>query len=403
MSDAALTLDSHKQEKEFHTGRVSLIASAHGFHDIYSSFLAPMLPVLIERFSITLTQASLLSVFYSLPSLSQPFLGYIADRVGSRWFVIFAPAITGIVMSSLNILPSYWLVVVFLMLSGLNSAALHSTGPVMIGNNSGSKMGLGMGFWMGAGEIARVMGPLIIVSALKFLSPQNTIWLASAGIFMSLFLYLKLRDYRVSMESKDSTVPAKRALKLMMPVLLPVSALVVARAFAFISLTTFLPTYMTQKGASLMAAGASLSLMEAAGVAGAFAGGILSDKLGRNRLITLAMIFTGLFLIAFTFSSGWWVYPILLGLGFSLLSVTPVFMALVIEGSPGARALANGIFMAVNFGIVSLASLVVGQLADRFGLSNAYLISAAIILLAVPLVFFIPKKSEENTIIEEGA
>lgn len=391
MAETTISFPSTTQETNFNTSRVALIASSHGFHDTYSAFLAPMLPLLIERFSMTLTQASLLTVFYSLPSLSQPFLGYLADHVGPRWFVIFAPAITAAVMSSLNIVPSFWIIIALLLFSGLNSAALHSTGPVMIGNNSGNKLGLGMSFWMGTGEIARVLGPLIIVTALKYLTPNNTIWLASAGVLMSLFLYLKLRDYRNPMESKAHAIPVAEALRIMTPVLIPVSAMAIARSFAFISLTTFLPTYMTQKGASLMAAGASLSLMEAAGVAGAFLGGFLSDKLGRRKLIALAMVLTGIFLIAFNFASGWIAYPILLALGFSLLAVTPVFMAVVQEGSPKARALANGIFMAVNFGIVSLASIVVGQIADRFGLSNAYTISAVIILISVPLVLLIPR------------
>ena len=40
---------------------VIAVSMGHFIHDVYSSFLAPLLPLLIEKLSMTLTQAGLLS------------------------------------------------------------------------------------------------------------------------------------------------------------------------------------------------------------------------------------------------------------------------------------------------------------------------------------------------------
>jgi FSR family fosmidomycin resistance protein-like MFS transporter len=42
---------------DFKTGKILALSIAHFIHDVYSSFLAPLLPLLIEKLSKSLTQA----------------------------------------------------------------------------------------------------------------------------------------------------------------------------------------------------------------------------------------------------------------------------------------------------------------------------------------------------------
>ncbi|HEX9090481.1 MAG TPA: hypothetical protein VF831_03280, partial [Anaerolineales bacterium] len=78
----------------FQLDRVLTIISAHFIHDTYSAFLAPLLPNLIEKLSLTYTQAGFLSTITQLPSLINPLLGYLDDKINLRFLVILAPAIT---------------------------------------------------------------------------------------------------------------------------------------------------------------------------------------------------------------------------------------------------------------------------------------------------------------------
>ena len=86
----------------FETAGVTTASSAHFVHDMYTSFLAPLLPVLIENLSLTKTAAGLLSVFYQLPSLIQPLIGHLGDRVNLKILVIVGPTVAAMMMTLLG-------------------------------------------------------------------------------------------------------------------------------------------------------------------------------------------------------------------------------------------------------------------------------------------------------------
>ena len=73
---------------DFRAGRVATVCIAHGVHDTYSAFLPSLLPVFIGAFALSNTKAGLLTVFLQAPSLLQPFIGNLADRVSLRYMVI---------------------------------------------------------------------------------------------------------------------------------------------------------------------------------------------------------------------------------------------------------------------------------------------------------------------------
>jgi len=168
--------------------------------------------------------------------------------------------------------------------------------------------------------------------------------------------------------------------------------LIAVRAFTLAALTTYLPTFLTQEGTNFWRAGASLSVLEAAGMVGAMAGGSVSDWLGRKRVLIVSLVTTSLFMLIFLSVSGWARFPALVALGLTALSVTPVLMAVVQESTPNNRALANGTFMALSFCIRAGVVVVVGVLGDLFGLRLAFTLSALMPLLGVPFVFLLPEK-----------
>lgn len=377
---------------DFDTAGVITVSGAHLVHDTYSAFLAPLLPVLIENFTLTKFAASLLSVFYQVPSLSQPFIGHLGDRVSLKLLVILAPTLAAVFMTLLGVAPTYAVVALLLVFAGLNSAGLHAIGPVMAGKLSGERLGRGMSYWMVGGEIARTLGPLILVSAVTLLTPRGLPWLIFGGLAASLLLFLRLRraaDYR---PPDGHRLAWREAMVTIRPFLVPLAGVTAARAMLYAGLTTFLPTFLTESGASLWLAGASLSVMETAGVAGALFGGVISDRLGRRRVLLVMSLAAPVAVILFLNARGWLQFPTLLLVGLTLLSTTPVIMALVQEQAGKSRALANGIYMAINFVITSLATITIGLLGDHFGLLAAFYTSAAVMLLGMPFVWMLPER-----------
>jgi len=377
--------------ERFRTGPVVTIGAAHAVHDTFTAFLPPLLPALIEKLLLSKTEAGLLTVFLQAPSLAQPVIGHIADRRGLRMAVVLAPAVSGAAMSLLGMAPGYWALGLLLAVAGVSSACLHSVAPVVAGRLAGPSLGRAMGLWMVGGETGRALGPIVVVTAVAAFTLEGTAVLMLVGFAASAVLFVRLRDVPVLPSGGTPAMEWRPALRRMRPVLMPLVAVLVARAFPVATFGIFLPTLLTEEGSSLWFAGASLSVLEIAGVVGALAGGWLSDRLGRRAVMAAGLLLTPVFGLAFLAFDGWVRYPLLLGLGFILFSFGPAIMALVQESFPESRALANGVYMSISFMIRSAAVVAVGAIGDLVGLRPAFIVGAAIMLLGVPFVFALPK------------
>lgn len=382
-------------ERPFQLGFVLTIASAHLIHDIFSSWLSPLLPLLIERLGLSLALAGTLTVFVNIPSLLNPWLGAIVDRADfTRWLVIASPLVTALGMASMGLAPSYGLLAVLLLVTGVSVAAIHLAAPVLIAEVSGDRLGRGTSLFMVGGELARTVGPLIAVQAVTAFGLEGLWRLIGAGAAASLVLYFRLGRLRVKRGADrgrpDGLVGTLRRLG---KVLVGVAGVLLARALLIGALAAFLPTLLHSEGATLWFATVALATFELAGAAGALTSGTLSDWLGRRRVLLVAVIASPILMLLFLQADrGAAIFPLLLGLGFVSLATTPVLMAVMIERSGGNRATATGTFMMMTFSIRSLVIPAVGALGDQIGLREAFQVCALTALLGIPFAFLVPAR-----------
>jgi FSR family fosmidomycin resistance protein-like MFS transporter len=381
---------TERNTTEFQTGRVATIAGGHSVHDTFTAFLPPLLPRFIENMSLSNAAAGALSAFLQLPSLLQPVIGHLADRAALRRVVVLAPAVTATAMSLLGWAPGYTVLALLLIVAGLSVASFHATAPVAVGYLSGNRLGRGMGLFMVGGELGRTLGPLVVVSALAMVSLRSMAFLALAGIATSVILHVRLRDVPLRTRGDGEQIHWKTAIAAMRGLMLVLGSLVVLRSLLMMSVTVFLPVFLTDEGANLWLAGAALSIVEGAGVFGAFTGGWISDRVGRRAVLIFGHLAAPVALLAFLAADGWVRIALLPIIGFTLLVIPPVLMAIVQEQFPNSRALANGTFLSMNFVIRSVAAIAFGAFGDAFGLSTAMLIAALAMFGGLPLIWMIP-------------
>ena len=177
--------------------------------------------------------------------------------------------------------------------------------------------------------------------------------------------------------------------------MVPLAGILVVRSFIDAAFTTYLPTFLSEEGVDLVFAGASLSVLEGAGVVGVLLGGSLSDRLGRRFILFISMAATPLLTFVFLGVNGWSQFILLPLLGVALLSPTPVILAMVQESYPENRALANGVFMATSFLIRAVVVVVLGRLGDLFGLRQGFVVSSVLMLVGIPLIMLLPQRQNQ--------
>ena len=393
-SESALQTDKSPgvETGGFQTGKILALSVAHFVHDVYSSFLAPLLPLLIEKLSMSLTQAGFLSTVMQIPALLNPYIGVLADRISVRYFVILAPAMTSVPMSLIGMAPSYGVLLILLFITGISVSMFHVPAPVMVADLSAARKGRGMSFFMTGGELARTVGPLVAVAAVSLFGLEDFYPVMIFGLLSSVWLYFKFRRIPVKQMSSNRKLSILQTWRNLRHVLLPLTAILVTRGFMHASMTAFLPTYIKMETGNLWLAGIALTLFEAAGVAGVLTAGSYSDWMGRRKTLLVSLLGAPLCLFLFTLTGGWLRVAALLVVGFTLLSTTPVMLALVQENARHSPAAANGLFMMISFIARSAVVVVVGFIADRIGLNATYLISAAMGLIGIPFVFMLPRK-----------
>ena len=378
----------------FHPADVAAIAVGHGTNDAFFAIVPAIQPLLIEKLTLSNTQAGLFTLFLQIPSLSQPLIGRQADSRNLRWLLIAAPALSAILITVTGLMPAYGWLALLMMAAGFSTAGFHSIAPVVAATRSGRKLGRGMGIFMVGGELGYAIGPLLAVSITAALGLAGLPWLIVFGLACSILLYLRFRNLdTVVVRQSAATVPMRTVLLGMRHLMLPIMGYIFLTAFLNANLINFLPTFLTSEGYSLVVAGAAFSLVQITGTIGVLASSWLSDQIGQKTIVIIASIAVPTFALLFLYAPPAWQLPMLAGAGLLAFSANPAFLALVQKQFRQERSMANGVYMAAGFVIRSLVVVLVGVLFDRFGMRPVFIASAWLAFLALPLVFLLPGKS----------
>ena len=375
------------------------VSGAHFAHDLYSSFLGPLIPAVQEKLGVSLFIASLMVPAQQMPSVIQPFIGAWADRSSKRWFVVGAPAVAALGVSTIGLAPHVALILLLLVCSGLASAAFHAPSIALVGEYGGSKTGRAMSYFMFGGEAARSIGPLIITAAIAWFPLEGSFVVAVFGIAASVILY-----FTVDTSKSDSEAADRRKLNIAIRPLLRARARWLTGLFGFSLMVSafnapfafFLFKYLIVEGRSEWFAGLSLSLYFAAGGFGGLLWGPLSDRLGRRNVLygTLGISPAIVYLyLMFEGISGLGLVILIVAGVFSMAS-RPIMLALAQEILPESRAQMSGLMLAFGFVTMSLITMAFGALSDRVGIDSTLWYVPVFGFLAIPFIALLPRRGD---------
>lgn len=376
----------------FQTGKVASISAAHLSHDIFSSFLAPLLPLLIGKLGLSLSMVALLDIARKVPQLANPLIGLLADRICVKYLVITAPAVTAVCMSFLGVAPTFPVLFILLLVSGFSAAAFHVPGPVLIKHYSGSSSGRGMSFYMFGGEMARTLGPLLITAAVSWWGLEGSYRVLPIGLLASVVMFFRLRNLKPIERNRRRTSDkgSGESFRQIRPLFIGLAGFLIFRMGLKSALTLYLPTYLVGKGETLWMAGIALSLLQFSGAVGTLGAGWIADRFGHRFVLMIITVLTPLSALGLAFFEGVFTVPLLLVTGVLIFASSPILLAVVQDTNTTRPAFINSLFMTLNVVASGLAALFIGSMGDHYGLELTFRISAGMAVLAIPFVRLFP-------------
>ncbi len=250
-----------------------------------------------------------------------------------------------------------------------------------------------MSLYMLGGELARSLGPILITAAVSFWGLEGSYRIMPIGIIASIVLYVKLKNITEITNSKIPNTKTKSydSLKPLIPIFVIIGGFILTRAGIKSALTLYLPIFLTGKGESLWLAGISLSVLQFAGAAGTLGAGYISDKIGKKNILLISAILSPFIMWGFLMANTYLVFPLLILEGLLLFASGPVLLAYFQDLNTNQPALVNSIYMTINFVINALVVMLIGFSGDSIGLELTFKISTVIALLAVPIIYLLPK------------
>ena len=357
---------------------VLLLSFAHLTHDIYTSFLAPILPLIIQKLGLSLTEASLLDVIRRVPSLFNPYLALIISRKDIRIFTIISPITTAIFMSLIGIAPNYIILIILLFLAGISAQIFHIATPSIVKEVT-PKMGFGMSMFMVGGEFARSIAPLIASAAISLWGLEGLLKTIFFALFASLFLWWQLSKIKGDFTPKAKQKADFKIFLEYKNFFLIIAGFMFFQSFAKIFFAFYLPLYLTHIGETLTKANIYLAFFQFFAIIGTFIAGNIADKIGNKKTLIFSTIFAIFSMPLFIFFH--LIYLPLILLGLTLFSTGPVMLS-IIHHQKNSTSL-NGVYMMLAFLIPAVVTFLIGVLADVIGLKNLALVGFLFLFLAL--------------------
>lgn len=366
--------------------RTAYLFTGHLLNDGFGAFLAPLLPLLIQRLDLSLAMAGVLGTARILiNTLLQPNLGHLVDRVQRPSLVVLGPLLSVIAMSFIGRANTFLALFLIMLVAGLGTAFFHPAAAALVAAGTHKRRGLLMAFFSSGGTLGGAIAPVIIVAYAHAFGLEATPWLLIPGLAILLAFALPLQ--RVLPEAVRQT-PEQFRLGSLPGRMIILWLAIVTRAVTVTAFSSFLAVIVTQRGGSTTAGGAAIAVFLTAGAVGSFFAGSLSDRFGRRAVLFVSLLVAVPLFVLFLRGPVGLMLPMIALAGLFALSSTPVGVVAAQECLPGRTGLVSGLVMGMAWGVGGLTLIPIGWLSDLYGLipvmtyvSFVCLIGAGLMLL----------------------
>jgi len=386
---------------------VWLITLGHALTHWYPSTFYLLLPIIGRELGLNYSQIGLIMTCqYIAGAIANVPGGILVDTVGRKGALMALSLFwVGFPYLLMGFSHGYLMLLACVALVGFGNSLWHPTAIPTLARRFPERKGLVLSIHGMGGNVGDALAPLAIGALLATLTWREVVVLnVVPGLVMSLLLLVFLGTLRLGGKRKEAVEEVEKGQGLRqyfsgLPALFRNRSLVLLTASsAFRSMTqnallTFLPVYLAyEMKLNPFWVGAGMFALQAAGFAATPVAGYLSDRMGRRHIMMTSMGMTAVVLVFMALAGKSQAFIAFIAvLGFFLYAIRPVLQAWLLESTPRNM---GGTSIGILFGAqalgASIAPLVGGMVADRYGLTMTFWFLAGTIVFANLFILAMP-------------
>lgn len=377
------------------------LSVTHLLNDMIQSLIPAIYPIIKEAYRLDFGQIGLITLTFQVSaSLLQPAVGLYTDKHPMPYSMVVGMGFTLSGLIGLAYAGSYGFLLLSAACVGIGSSIFHPEATRMARNASGGQHGLAQGIFQVGGQTGGALGPLLAAFIIVPRGQGSLAWFSVAALVAMMLMvwtaasYARLDRARPPKAAAASAAPArpgKRSVAFAITILIILLFSKNAYSASFSSFYTF---YLMGKfGISIQNSQVMLFLFLASSAVGALGGGMLGDRIGRNKIIWFSILGALPFTLILPYADLFWTGVLTIVINLIMSSAFAAILIYALELLPGRVGLVGGFFYGLSFGLGGLAAALLGEFADHLGIEMVYKICSFIPLMGL-LAWFLPRLSE---------
>ena len=376
------------------------LSICHCLNDTLQSVISAVYPLFKEDLGLSFAQIGLITLVYqSAASVCQPLTGLFFDKWPSAWSLPTGMSFTLVGLLSLAFANTLPLVLCSVALVGIGSSVFHPEASRLTSLASGGKRGLAQSLFQVGGNLGGSLGPLL---AAVFVAPYGRRHIALFTIlaftaimvmipvghwYKSFLLRLRKAEGETLKTSVCRPLPMGKTVFSIAILLI----LIFSKYIYMASLNSYYTFYLIHKfGVSVHASQLYLFVFLIATAIGTLLGGPIGDRVGRKYVIWASILGAAPFTLIMPHVENLYLTTILsFCVGLTLSSAFPAILVYAQELLPYKLGLISGLFFGFAFGVAGIASAVLGNMADRYGIEAVYNVCGYMPLIGL-VTWFLP-------------
>ena len=374
------------------------LSLSHCLNDLLQSLLAASYPLFKEDLALSFGQIGLITLVYQMAaSVFQPLAGLFFDKRPFVWSLPAGMCFTLVGLLNLAFASNLHWVLVSVFLIGVGSSILHPEASRITSLASGGRRGFAQSVFQVGGNLGGSFGPLLMALLVAPYGRHNIAYFAIVAFVAILVMipvcrwykaYLRRVKWRPANAVRHAPMPLPHGQTFFAIAIL--LTLIFSKYIYMASLSSYYTFYLMHKfGVSVQQSQIFLFVFLLATAAGTLMGGPIGDRIGRKYVIWMSILGTAPFSILMPHVSLAWTVVLSFCVGFMLSSAFPAILLYAQELLPNKLGLISGLFFGFAFGIAGIASAVLGDMADHYGIEAVYNICAYMPLLGL-VTWFLP-------------